>query len=75
MALRVKGLGAYGKHAVAKNAGFQKGDILLEVDGKNSFPTESLLLGYLLQNHFPGDRVQVKLTRDGRQMGIDLPMQ
>lgn len=74
-ALRVKGLGAYGKHAVAKNAGFQKGDILLEVDGKVSFPTESLLLGYLLQNRFPGDKVQVKLTRDGRRMEIDLPMQ
>lgn len=75
MALRVKGLGAYGKHATAKKAGFQKEDIILEVDGKNSFATESLLLGYLLQNRFPGDVVQVKLTRDGNRMEIALPMQ
>lgn len=75
MALRVKGLGAYGKHAAAKNAGFQKEDILLEVDGRDSFPTESLLLGYLLQNRFPGDRVQVKLSRNGSRMEIVLPMQ
>jgi serine protease Do len=75
MALRVKGLGAYGKHATAKKAGFQKEDIILEVDGKDSFATESLLLGYLLQNRFPGDVVQVKLTRDGNRMEIALPMQ
>ncbi|WP_009963870.1 Trx7/PDZ domain-containing (seleno)protein [Verrucomicrobium spinosum] len=75
MALRVKGLGAHGKHAAAKNAGFQKGDIILEVDGKASFTTESLLLGYLLQNRFPGDRVQVKLSRNGSRTEIALPMQ
>lgn len=75
MALRVKGLGSYGKHATARKSGFQKEDILVAVDGKDQFQTESLLLGYLLQHRFPGDNVPVKVLRSGQKLDIQLPMQ
>ena len=35
MALRVRHVGEYGEHAVAKRAGFQKGDILVSFDGQD----------------------------------------
>ncbi|WP_038171361.1 Trx7/PDZ domain-containing (seleno)protein [Verrucomicrobium sp. BvORR106] len=75
MALRVKGLGAYGKHAAAKNAGFQKEDILIEVDGKDQILTESALLGHLLRHRFSGETVVVKLLRSGQKLELQLPMQ
>jgi len=35
MALLVKFVGQYGKHAAAKNAGFAKDDVITEMDGKS----------------------------------------
>jgi len=47
MALLVKFVGQYGKHASAKNAGFAKDDVITEMDGKSTRLTESELFGEL----------------------------
>src|SRR4051794_23453807 len=65
MALRVKHLGEYGEHAVAKRAGFRKGDILVSFDGRSGRMSESELLAYTLQRKRPRDEVPVTVLRDG----------
>ena len=75
MALFVKGLGQYGKHAAAKNAGFQKEDVIVELAGLSHRMTESELLGHLLQKHFYGERVKAVVLRAGERVELELPMQ
>ena len=75
LALFVKGLGQYGKHAAAKNAGFQKGDVLVAIDGTTARMTESQLIGQLLQKHAPGKKVNATVLRDGKRIDLSLPMQ
>jgi S1-C subfamily serine protease len=75
MGLFVKFVGQYGKHAAAKNAGFQKDDVLVELDGKSARMTESELLGYLLQHHNPGERLIATVLRGGERLDLSLPMQ
>jgi hypothetical protein len=75
MALFVKGLGQSGKHGAAKNAGFQKDDVLVAVDGLTRRLTEGELIGYLLQRHQVGDQVKVTVLRGTQQVQLGLPMQ
>ena len=75
MALRAKGVGQFGKHAAAKNAGFLKDDILTELDGSSTRITESALIGKLLKAHQPGDRVKTAVLRGGTRIELLLPMQ
>lgn len=65
MALKVEHVGEYGEHAVAKRAGFRKGDLIVSFDGKTGRMSESDLLGYVLQQKKPGDEVSVTVLRDG----------
>lgn len=75
LALFVKGVGQYGKHAAAKNAGFEKEDIILGIDGRTDRLTESQLLGHLLEKHLAGDRVPVTILRGDQRQDLTLPMQ
>jgi serine protease Do len=75
LALRVKGLGQYGKNAAAKNAGFQKEDVLVEIDGKSDRMTESALIGKLLQTHQPGEKIKATVLRGQQRVELSLPMQ
>jgi serine protease Do len=75
MALLLKHVGEYGKHAAAKKAGFQKGDVLVEVDGKSARTSESELLGYLLQSHRPGQPAKAVVLRGGARVELMLPAQ
>jgi serine protease Do len=75
LGLFVKGVGMFGKHAAAKRAGFQKDDIVVEVDGQSAAMTESQLHAYLLRNHFPGEQVEVKVLRGQETKMLKLPMQ
>lgn len=75
LALRVKHVGQYGAHAAAKNAGFQQGDILIEVDGSRAALTESQLMARLVNEKFPGDSVPVTVLREGRPVDLKLPIQ
>ena len=75
MALRARGVGQYGKHAVAKNAGFQKDDVITECDGSSARTTEGTLIGRLLKAHKPGEQVKAALLRGGKRLELSLPMQ
>jgi hypothetical protein len=75
MALRVKHVGQWDKHATAKNAGFQQDDVLVSFAGRSDLMTDSDVLRYGLQNTKPGDTVDVELIRAGRKMTLKLPMQ
>ncbi len=75
LALRVKAVGQYGAHAVAKKAGFQKDDIFVAFDGQTRAMTESGLLAYAVQTRMPGDMVPVTVLRAGERVDLTLPMQ
>ncbi len=49
LALEAKHVGQYNKHALAKRAGWKKGDILIEVDGRTNRMSESQLIGWILK--------------------------
>jgi membrane-associated protease RseP (regulator of RpoE activity) len=62
MALRARGVGQYGKHAAAKNAGWQKGDIITELDG-------------LVRSHKPGEKLKAIVLRGDKKVELFLPIQ
>lgn len=75
MALRARHVGQYGPHAAAKNAGFQKGDILISVDGRRNFPSETELIRFALNEKKIGDRVPVTILRNAKELELKLPIQ
>jgi S1-C subfamily serine protease len=74
LALRARYVGEYGEHATAKNAGFRKGDVLIELDGRATRLTESQWMTLLVNEKRPGDRVAVVVLRDGQRLSLELPM-
>lgn len=75
MALFVKSVGQYGRHAAAKKAGFQKEDVIVEMDGLSSRMTEGELIGRLLRKHPAGEKVSAVVQRGPQQVRLTLPMQ
>lgn len=75
LALRVRHVGQYGAHAAAKQAGFQKGDVLVSLDGNQQRLTESELMTRLINAQRPGDRLPVVVLRNGKRVSLELPMQ
>jgi len=75
MALFVKHVGEYGSHAAAKKAGFQKGDVIVALDGAAGRVTESELIGRLLQKHLPGEQLKATVLRGQQRVELNLPMQ
>jgi serine protease Do len=75
MALFVKSVGQYGKHAAAKNAGFQKDDVIVALDGGSARTTEGELMGLLLGRHRPGEAVKATVLRGTERRDLSLPMQ
>lgn len=75
LALRVLHAGEYGIHAAAKNAGFRKGDILVEVGTIRTRTSESALIGMLLRDQRPGDRVPAVVARGTERVSLKLPVQ
>lgn len=75
LALRIKHAGEYGDHAAAKNAGFRKGDILVELDGSTAPLTESELLVAMMNGKKPGDKVPAVVLREGKRIELKLPIQ
>ena len=74
MALVVDHVGQYGEHAQAKNAGFHKGDVLVEFDGRSDLRGETDLFAHVLKNRMPGERVEIDVIRDGKRHTIRLQM-
>ena len=75
LALLVKSVGQYGKHAAAKNAGFQKDDVIVEADGLSARSSEGEWLGHFLQKQMPGGNVKVTVLRGAQRVELSLPMQ
>lgn len=67
MALRIRHVGEFGEHAVAKRAGFRKGDLIVAFDGRTDEADESELLRRMLQEHTPGEAITVAVMRDGQK--------
>ncbi len=74
MALRVKSVGQYGKHAAAKNAGFKPGDVIISLDGKTDMTKEADVFEHGFTRK-PGVKVPVVVMRDGKKVELMLPMQ
>lgn len=75
LALEIKHVGQYGKHAAAKRAGFQVGDILVEVDGITERLTESEYFGVLLGRHPGPAQLDAVVLRKGKRVTLKFPMQ
>ena len=75
MALRVKHVGQYGPHATAKNAGFQKDDVVVAFDGHSDLLTDSDVLRYGATHRASSDKVPVEVIRTGERLKLTLPMQ
>ena len=75
MAMYVKGLGQYGKHAAAKKAGFMKDDVIVAIDGRSTRTTEGELIGHLLQTRKAGEFADVTVLRGTERLTLKLPMQ
>jgi hypothetical protein len=75
LALRVRHVGEYGAHAIAKQAGFQKGDILITFDGQRGRMSESELLAYSVQQKRPGNVVAVTILRNGEKKLLSFVLQ
>ena len=75
LAMRVLNVGQYGMHGAAKKAGFQKDDVIVELDGIAKTMTECQLIDHLLEKHFPGEKVKVTVLRGQQKKDLELPMQ
>ncbi len=75
LALAVKHVGEFGAHAVAKKAGFQKGDIIVSVDGLSNRMSESDLLAHLFRTKKTGERVIWKILRGNKPLELSLAVQ
>ena len=74
LALFAKHVGEYGAHAVAKQAGFQKGDVIVALNGKRDRLSEGQFLAQTLAVR-PGTRVTTTVLRDGKEFDLKLLMQ
>jgi serine protease Do len=75
MALRVEHAGEYGEHAAAKNAGFRRDDVLVAIGGRTDRLSESALIGWLLAERRPGEKVPTVILRAGERLELPLPQQ
>jgi serine protease Do len=75
LALFVKSVGQYGKHAAAKNAGFQKGDIVVALGEHSQRISEGAWIGIALQQHRAGEKLKASVLRGSERVELTLPMQ
>jgi hypothetical protein len=75
MALVVKYVGQYGKHATGKKAGFEKDDVIVAIDGLSRRASEGEVIGHLLRHHPVGDTVKATVLRGTERKELELPMQ
>ncbi len=75
MALIANHVGQYGAHAVAKRAGFRKGDVIVAFDGRTDLMTETQLFEHVLKSRMPSAMVDVTVLRGNRRIKMRLRMQ
>ena len=74
LAMHLAHVGQYGDHAVAKRAGFQKGDIISAWDGLTDRMTESEFLAYGAQQKKSGDLIKATILRGGKRMELRMTL-
>ena len=72
MALVVEHVGAFAPHDRAKKAGVQKGDVLIEYDGRLDFLRESDLLAYSVNQVEVGRVVKLRMRRGAEDQVIEI---
>jgi serine protease Do len=75
MALLIKHVGRYGKHAAAMKAGFRKDDVIVEINGRTDRASESEMIGRMILGFQPGTKVATTVTRSGRKLRLKMPVQ
>lgn len=75
MALWVKHVGEYGTHAAAKKAGFQKDDVVVQIDRMTGALGEGEVIGQILQNHQAGEKLKTEVLRGSERVELSLPVQ
>jgi S1-C subfamily serine protease len=75
LALRAKGVGQYGEHARAKNAGFQKGDVIVAIEGKSPRLNETGFIAHVLNSKQPGEKLSLSVLRGGKRMEMSFAVQ
>ncbi len=75
MALRAAHVGQYGDHAVAKQAGAQKGDIVVAFDGVTEDWREADAIAHAVQKRRAGDVIPVKVRRGDRELTLEIRLQ
>jgi hypothetical protein len=74
LALRVRHVGQYGPHALAKQAGFRVEDIIVSAGGRSEAMRETDLFAFLVQKR-TGEQVPFIVLRDGKRQELTLRMQ
>ncbi len=72
MALVVQHVGAYAPHDRAKKAGMQKGDVLVEYDGRTDLLRETDLLAYAMNEVAVDRSVKVRIRRGLEQKTLEI---
>jgi hypothetical protein len=72
MALEVEHVGAFAPHDRAKKAGVQKGDVLIEYDGRRDFLRESDLIAYSINQVEVGRAVKLKMRRGEDERSLEI---
>jgi serine protease Do len=75
MAMLVKNVGQYNKHAAAKKAGFLKDDVIVAIDDLRGRMTEGEMIGRLIERRKAGEFADVTVLRGTGRVTIKLPMQ
>jgi hypothetical protein len=73
LALRVKHLGEYGEHAAAKNAGFQKNDVIVQIAEAKEHWSETEFIAAALTER-PGAKLPVTVLRGKNRVELQLPL-
>ncbi|MEQ1826476.1 MAG: Trx7/PDZ domain-containing (seleno)protein [Pirellula sp.] len=72
MALIVNHVGQFSPHDRAKRAGVEKGDVLIEYDGRKDLTSESDLLAYAINQVPVGRVVPMKFLRDKKEKQVEV---
>lgn len=72
MALVVNHVGAFAPHDRAKKAGVEKGDILIEFDGRRDLKRETDLLAYAMNEIEPGRAVPMRFRHGNEEKRIEI---
>ncbi|MDX2037837.1 MAG: Trx7/PDZ domain-containing (seleno)protein [Isosphaeraceae bacterium] len=75
LAIRVKSVGQYGEHALAKKAGVKAGDLLVAYDGIERAMTESQIFAHALRQKKRGEKTPIVVIRDGRRISLEFAQQ